>query len=234
MNELNRERLLIIAPHPDDEILGNTGLMLKVRANGGLIKVLFMTVGDSINYTDNGHSTSTTEQRLREIENVAAYIGFDYFEIPFLDHHLQLDRLPRLHLIQACEEAIADFKPTILTTSPEYDYNQDHQAVALAVAAAARPAPPNHKHLPGIVLSYTSVYTAGWFNTHGPNATFWVSLTEEEVAIKATALGMYVSQVRNSGHQRSPEEVAKTAREMGKHIGRHAAEPFISRRIIIE
>jgi len=226
MLKLKDQKLLVVAPHPDDEVLGCGGLIKKIKQAGGNVSVLYLTVGDTQDYSASGKSTSS--QRISEIKKVAKFLDFDDWEIALEgnDYHLQLDKVPQLKLISIIDKYIAKLTPTILATTQSYDYNQDHIACAKAVAAATRPAPLEDRYIPNIIMGYHSVVTAGWAQIQVPNPNFYLQLNKHDLAAKAQALGLYTSQVRENGHQRTPEAVEKIARVWGMHAGTEYAESY--------
>ena len=69
--------MLVVAPHPDDEVLGCGGLMSRIRENGGEVHVLVMTVGDTRQYG----GTSVATVRLRELKEAMKYLRIDDFNV---------------------------------------------------------------------------------------------------------------------------------------------------------
>ena len=98
---LKDKTLLVLAPHPDDEILGCGGLMAKVKALGGKVYVIMFAVG---NVKQIG-GESNTDKRTKEVEKVMAHMNVDGYEIVYMDDdiHLKLDMLPRKDLIDVIE-----------------------------------------------------------------------------------------------------------------------------------
>ena len=88
MINLRDQTLLIIAPHPDDEILGCGGLIKRIKEEGGKVYVLFMTVGTTVDYSSKGKSSY--QERIKEIEKVAKFMQYDDYAIAFPgnNHHL--------------------------------------------------------------------------------------------------------------------------------------------------
>lgn len=232
MLNLKQERLLVIAPHPDDEVLGCGGLIKRIKDSNGAVFILFLTVGDTKDYSPKGKSTRT--QRIKEIHAVAKFLKFDGYEIALEgnEYHLKLDKVPQLTLISLIEKYIQKIKPTILATTQSDDYNQDHIACARAVFAATRPMPIDDKHSPNVILGYRSVITAGWAEPYSPNHNFYLELSKKDLAAKVKALGLYVSQVRENGHQRSPKAIEKIARILGIHAGTDYAESYFIHKIL--
>src|SRR5271157_4047780 len=98
-------KILIIAPHPDDEIIGSGGLI----ANGNnKIHVLFGSVGKCRQLVT---GQTTEDVRLKEVKQVAKEAGYTY-EIMFIgEEFMQLDSLPIKQLIDKIEDCIEKVKP---------------------------------------------------------------------------------------------------------------------------
>ena len=116
--ELAKQTLLVIAPHPDDEILGCGGLIKKIKDAGGKVYVLFLTVGDTHDFSNKGLSTG--KERQKEIEKVAKFLKFDDYYLAFggNDHHLKLDLWGQKALMDMIERgssvSLEKVKPTIV------------------------------------------------------------------------------------------------------------------------
>ena len=237
MINLHKQKLLIISPHPDDEVLGCGGLIKKVKDAGGKAYVLFLTVGMTQEFTKKGHSTM--DEREKEIEKAAKFLRFDDYKIAFPgdDFHLKLDRLPQKDIMHEIERgkaiSLQAIKPTTVLTPPANDYNQDHRAATNAVIAATRPAPADTKPLQQIVLGYESVPTAEWAVSQGRNPNFFVPLTKSEMDAKIEALSLYKSQVRQYAHPRSLRSVQTLASYRGIACGTDYAEAYYIYRMIV-
>src|SRR5919197_1528921 len=146
------QRLLVVAPHPDDELLGCGGLINRVKRSGGQVYVHFLTVGDTRDYSQTGRSTR--DEREREIEEVAKFFDLDghHLALPGDEFHLKLDRLPRQRVVDIIERdsplSIAEVRPSIVLIPEVTSYNQDHRAAAQAAITALRPGPAGDRHQP--------------------------------------------------------------------------------------
>jgi len=233
---LKDARLLVIAPHPDDEVLGCAGLIHRIKAAGGKVFVLFLTLGTTADYSPQGISTSQT--RNKEIKEVMKYLRIDDFEIAFPGnkYHLKLDQLPVFDLIETIEKkskvSIANASPTILATSQVSDYNQDHSTVAKASVAATRPAPHDLKPFLPLVLSYEFAANS-WNMLNSPPPNFYVSLSKEDLKAKIKAMQIYKSQIRRGFHTRSAKTIESLAKLRGAQVGCYAAEAFYCYRFFI-
>lgn len=237
MLSLKKQILLVIAPHPDDEVLGCAGLIKRIKDEGGKVYVLFMVAGDTKEYSK--HGFTTTLERISEIEKVAKFLRYDDYKVAFLGetYHLQLDQIPQKEIIGELENgkdiSLNVIKPTIVVTAGIYDYNQDHRSVSEAVFAATRPSPDEQKPLQRIVLGCEPVVTADWWNQQARQFNFFVSLTNVDLESKLSALKMYSSQLREGVHPRSLESLRTLAKFRGVQSGSTAAEAFYIYRFIV-
>ena len=105
--------ILIIAPHPDDEVLGCGGLISRVKVEGGKVHVLCFTVGNTKQYGGYSHS----KKRIEEMNKVMKYLKVDSFNLALVGnkYHLKLDKVPQKDLIDIIEKgevSISTIKPT--------------------------------------------------------------------------------------------------------------------------
>ncbi|GAB3206551.1 PIG-L deacetylase family protein [Marinactinospora thermotolerans] len=224
-----KERILIFAPHPDDETLGCGGLMSKAKAAGAEVFVQFITVGDTADFSAAG--LSTAEERFREIKEVADFYRWDDWNIAFPgdEYHLKLDRLPRFELANAIERhsplAIAELRPSVVITPHWTSYNQDHRATAEAVHTALRPSDNRMRHHPRLVLAYEEAADQWRYEaTTSPNLL--VELTEEHLDDKITAMRLYGTQIHGHPHTRSELTLRSLAALRGMQSGVAFAEGY--------
>jgi LmbE family N-acetylglucosaminyl deacetylase len=236
MLSLHRQRLLIIAPHPDDEVLGCGGLIHRCKHEGGEVYVLFLTVGTTPDYTARGFSTE--EERRREVEHVAKLLQYDGYRFAFPgDHHLRLDALPQRELIETIENgpelSLKTIQPTLVLTTLPTDYNQDHRAAAVATITASRPQPPTYKSLQRCILHY-EIPPASWtILPDDEERTTYVELTEEDLRAKREALELYASQLKHPEAPISLHGIQTLAELRGLQCGARYAEAFSLKRLLL-
>lgn len=235
MFRLAQQKLLVIAPHPDDEVIGCGGLIKKIKDENGKVYVLYMTVGDTKDFSKKGFSSSN--ERLKEINAVAKYLEVDGWDIAFSgnDYHLKLDTLGQKELMDKIEReskvSIEKIKPTIVAFPSPISYNQDHRIVAEAVHASLRPAPQSNRHILETVLIYEEPADS-WTLKSGFEPNLFVSLTNDQLNAKITALKLYKSQLRSAPNLRSPEILKVMAEARGALCGYQLAEGYRNIRII--
>lgn len=231
--DFKKERLLVIAPHPDDEIIGCGGLISRVKKDGGKVYVLFLTVGDTKDFSSKGKSTQ--KERFSEIDKVARYLKYDKYHIAFPGdkYHLQLDKLSQKDLINEIERgkiSLEKLKPSIIAFPALDDYNQDHRATAKAAFAACRPSSSDFKFSPKMILSYEST-TSFWGFSDRKTLNFFITLTGKNLKDKLQSLKLYKSQVRNKLHPRSVDKIRSLAKLRGAIYGVEQAEAYQLHRI---
>lgn len=227
MVRLTGQKLLVIAPHPDDEVIGCGGLIKKIKDSGGQVYVLYMTVGDTKDFSKKGFSS--TDERLKEIKKVVKLLKIDGWDMAFLgnDYHLKLDLLGQKALMDKIEReskvSIEKIKPTVVAYPSPTSYNQDHRLVAQASHASLRPAPD--KHTVETVLIYEEPADSWTFKrSFEPN--FFVSLTNDQLNAKIRALKLYRSQLRSAPNLRSSQILKVWAKQRGALCGSQLAEGY--------
>lgn len=124
-------RVLVVAPHADDETLGCGGTMALLRQAGCTLRVLVVTdgaAGDPLHYVDD-----VVAVRQAECRAAIAHLGVE--DVSFLG---EPDGACRVHpgLRHALARALADFDPDWVFAPAPLDYHRDHVTVSLAVAEA--------------------------------------------------------------------------------------------------
>ena len=228
-----KQRLLVIAPHADDEAYGCAGTIAKVKAAGGSVFVIVASVGDLHHYKAEAPEVAG-ETREAELRAAMALLQVDGYEVLFRDAktHLRLDAVPRRDLIALFERdaqyAIDRVQPTVLVL-PHPSYNQDHEAVFKAGFAACRPHLRADKPFVNMVLACDAAQL-GWGDGFRPDLYVDIS---EYLSAKLDALACHSSQLRRPPDPGSIENVASLARLRGANIAVDAAEAFECHRVVL-
>lgn len=217
--------ILVIAAHPDDEVLGCAGTVAKWVRSGATAHALILGEGET-----SRHATRTAGQAaggavladLRaSAESAAQILGVASVRMrDFPDN--RFDTVPLLELVKAVEEVMVAVQPDTVLTHHRGDLNVDHRRTFEAVLTACRP------------LQGASVRTILSFET--PSATEWnVPITfaptyfediSQTLAAKLDALRKYDREMRPFPHPRSYEVIEHLARWRGATVGVAAAEGF--------
>ncbi len=128
-----KPKILVVAPHPDDEVIGVGGTLLRRKAEGAsLAWVIATTVPPEMGWSD-----AQLARRADEIRQIAGAIGFDeVFELGLPS--AQLDRVPTRDLVDAMSVAFRKFEPSELFLPHPGDVHTDHREVFEAGAACTK------------------------------------------------------------------------------------------------
>lgn len=224
-----RQRALVIAPHPDDEVIGCGATIRKIKDAGGEVHVHFLTVGHTADASETGFSSM--EERLVEIKRVAQVLGFDSYDVsmPGSDHHLRLDTVSQIDLIRIIEAegscSLDVLKPTMVLLPFAHGYNQDHRAAATATLTALRPGGSVFRQQPELVLVYEQLADL-WRAGPALDPDTFVEVSADQVAAKVEAMRTYASQDRPPPSTRSCEALESMAVYRGAQSGFELAEAF--------
>ncbi|MFI7449658.1 PIG-L deacetylase family protein [Nonomuraea sp. NPDC049714] len=217
-------KVLIVSPHADDEVLGCGGLVSRLSSTGSDVHVLYCAIDGMKHY---GLAVPTTyEQRLAEVEEVSKLLSFTY-SIAYGDRGLteRLDTLPKRDLVDLIQDHIDKREPELLLLPSGDDYDQDHAAVFAAGFAAARPIGREFgKWLVSDVMSYEMAKIQWAVKPLGRCAAF--ADIGDHLLMKLQALKAYATQYRPSPHIRSEESVRALATLRGAEMGVRHAEAF--------
>lgn len=237
MIDLKDQKVLIVAPHPDDEVFGCGGFIHRVKQAGGKVYVLFMTVGTTKDFSQKG--VSMKDERIKEIEQVAEFLAYDGYRIAFPgdEYHLRLDSIPQKDLINEIERgkdiSLQELNPTTILIPPPGDYNQDHRAVSYASLTATRPVPSQYKNLQRHVLTYEYPYGAWTYVESLRSPEVFVELQREDLEAKSRAVALYKSQLKTNKGALSVHGMQTLAYLRGVQCGMEAAEAFCVRRVLV-
>jgi LmbE family N-acetylglucosaminyl deacetylase len=217
--------VLIIAAHPDDEVLGCGGTIAKLADEGSTIHVAFLSDGVFSRTDDHANQQQKLHTRRAAAQKACDILGVNSVSFgDFPDN--RMDTVALLDITKALEELITKHRPEILFTHHAGDINIDHRRTHEAVVTACRPqcAHPVKTLLCFEVPSSTEWQLPGSAPVFAPNWFMDVSGTLER---KLAALDAYAAELRTWPHPRSRQGVEHLARWRGATIGVDAAEAFV-------
>jgi len=215
--------ILVIAPHPDDEVLGCGGTIKKHTNKGDNVYLCIVTKA----YTPDW-SKAFIENRKKEIACAKGVLGIK--EIFFLDlPTVKLDTVPQKKLNDLISNCVNKVKPEILYIPFAGDINKDHRLVFEASLVAARPKPNFSVKK---IFSYEVPSETEWGTARAkgieeifiPNEYVDISETLE---VKLKAMSCYKSELKEFPHPRSLKAITVSAEKRGSEAGLQAAEAFM-------
>jgi LmbE family N-acetylglucosaminyl deacetylase len=212
-------KTIVIAPHPDDEILGAGGTLLRRKSEGGSVAWL---IGTEIS-TAAGWSDEKVARREREIERGRSVIGFDeVFQLGFPT--TQLDRFPMGEIVAAISKIFQTFQPNEVLVPHYSDVHTDHRVLFTAVASCTK-----WFRYPSVtrVLAYETLsetdFSIGHEAVFRPNVFVDIAPYMEK---KIEAIDIYTSELGEFPFPRSHEAIRALAKVRGAASGFMAAEAF--------
>jgi N-acetylglucosamine malate deacetylase 1 len=219
---MTKETVLVIAAHPDDEVLGCGATMAKHVAQGDLVHVAIMAEGAR----SRGDTEADIEIAKLKLAAERANTHLGVSDLSFFDFpDNKMDSVPQLDVIQKIESLIKKVKPTRIYTHSPHDVNVDHRVIVSAVEAAARPQPQMQIKS---ILAFEVQSSSEWrFSGHGAFTPNWFEDVSLFWAKKMEALRHYEVEMRPWPHARSYEAVEHLLKWRGASVGVTAAEAFI-------
>jgi LmbE family N-acetylglucosaminyl deacetylase len=228
-----RRNILVVAAHPDDEVLGCGATMARLAGEGHAVHVLILADGESSRIrTDMRAAADLVGERnaaAAEANRILRTASVTIHQLP--DN--QMDSVPLLDVVRLVEAAVARCQPDTVFTHHAGDVNVDHRVVHEAVLAACRPVPGH----PVRNLYFFEVPSSTEWRPPGSATDFAPSVFVDVSAVlaqKLEALGAYRAELREFPHPRSLRAVEALARWRGATAGVEAAEAFVAGRQVIE
>jgi LmbE family N-acetylglucosaminyl deacetylase len=213
-------RVLVIAAHPDDDVLGMGGTIALHARQGDEIRILCVTDGSSTQYPDDAEIRARKEG---EALAAAAALGVsDYVHLDLPD--MRLDTLAHVDLNRVVEEHVGETGAEVVY-AVQPDVNRDHRALFDSVAVATRPVPGQTVRR---VLTYAPTSSTEW--TPAPTNWFvpnWFVDVTDTMVQKLDAFACFETESRPFPHPRNAEGLEAHARFFGATIGCRYAEPFV-------
>ena len=219
------KRVLVIAAHPDDEVLGVGGTVAKLSAQGVECHLLIVTDGSSAQYRDMDDLQSIIDAKKLETKGCADILGFKsihYGEQP----DMRLDMTPHIQINRVIESVIDEIQPDTVFTHFWGDVNLDHQNVYKSTLVAVRP-------VMGQVVKELYCYRVPSSTEWTPNKAdtmfmpnYFVDI-EKYAEQKYKAFACYSTELRDYPHPRSVQHLREIDKAAGLRVGMLAAEEFV-------
>lgn len=217
------KKVLVVAPHCDDEVLGCGATMVKFAKQGVDVYVAIVTNGNL------GAPELFSEEGTKKVraEALEAHKKLGVKETFFLDFPApRLDSIPSYKLAIAMEKVIRENAITDLYIPHRGDIHKDHRITYEACLVAARPI--NNNPVKNI-YSYETLSETEWAAPFSDEAFIPIVFNDvgSELDLKLEAFECFTTQIKNYPHPRSPESIENLARRRGATINIEAAESFM-------
>ncbi len=216
---------LIIAAHPDDEVLGCGGTIAKFSSSGIKVKVVFLADGISSRTDDSQTDLDELRRRRAACEKACLILGSEppiFCDFP--DN--KMDTISLLSIVKVIENLILEYQPETLLTHHAGDVNIDHQLLHQAVVTACR---PQFDHPVRTLLFFEVASSTEWQIPQSAPA-FMPNWFEDISAFfdqKVSGMTAYQEELREWPHPRSLKAIEALAKWRGATVGVEAAEAFM-------
>ena len=218
-------KILILACHADDEILGVGGTICRHIEKGDDVHVCVVTTplkpewDNDFKWTD-----KTILDKLQEQKIVDKYLGIT--KRHFLKHSvLELNKIGRALFNYSIQKIINKIDPDVIYTHWDGDLNYMHQLVSLATIIGVRP--------PRKTTVYMYEMESSQFARIGFKPNYYVDISDY-IGKKIEAFALYASEYRKDRHPRNAEGITTFARYRGQEVGLEYVEAFILIKEVIE
>jgi LmbE family N-acetylglucosaminyl deacetylase len=217
--------VLVIAAHPDDEVLGCGGTIARLAQEGKTVSIAILGEGITSRYQQRDAADMELIQMLhKRSHDVATLLGAqDLFMYTLPDN--RFDTVPMLDVVKIIEELIQKLAPRVIYTQHGGDLNIDHQVVYRAVLTATR---PMQGHPVREIYAYEVASSTEWaFQQFAPmfRPNIFIDIANT-LETKLQAMELYESEARPFPHPRSPQALRAIAQRWGSVVGYEAAEAF--------
>lgn len=224
IKEINK--VLIVAAHPDDEVLGCGGTIAKLISKGCKIKILFMSDGVSSRTKNIKNFSKYRKNAAKNTSKILGCLNPIFYNFP--DN--KMDSIPLLNITKKIEKVINDFKPDTIFTHFNLDLNIDHQVTSRAVITAARPQTScSVRNIFFFEILSSTEWSANTIPVSRP--TYIVNI-EKFISIKKKCLLFYKKELKKSPHSRSLDSIFYFDKLRGETNGFKYAEAFHVQKIL--
>jgi LmbE family N-acetylglucosaminyl deacetylase len=229
----NFNSVLVVAAHPDDEVLGCGGTIAKMIQSGVDVQILFLADGVySRGMSNDLVLIEELNQRRASALNACQILGTQNLIFgDFQDN--EMDKYSLLTITQKIENVIDKFQPDAIFTHHVGDVNIDHQLTHKAVVTACR---PQKNCSVKSIFTFEILSNTEWqlpSNNLAFNPSYFVDISST-LELKISALKQYSYEMRDWPHPRSIRGAQVLSNLRGSCIGTEAAEAFMVGRIIIK
>ena len=214
------KRVLVLAPHPDDEVLGPGGTVAKLVASGAVVHVVIVTKAGPPTFTEEVLQTGRREAAAAH--GVLGVQGTQFLSFPAAG----LDTVAHAEINAALLEVFTEVRPDVVFVPFVGDIHGDHQEVFASALVCSR---PGTAVTPATVYAYETLSETNWnapYLTPGFVPNVFVDISDQ-IETKIEAMRQYASQLKDFPHERSLDAIRALASLRGSTVGRTAAEAFV-------
>ena len=215
------KKVLVIAAHPDDELLGVGGTIALHSVVGDLVTCVVAAAGALKHDSVGEHGVHAQAQRAAKV--------LDVHELILLDFPDQgLDKFSLVEIISPLEKIVEKVRPDVVYLQYGYDINRDHQILFQAALVATRPM----EQFIEAIYAFDTVSSTEWAYPRSFVPDTWVDISAT-LERKIEAMACYETELRDWPHPRSLHSLRVKAESAGSQVVSQAAESFMTIRRVL-
>lgn len=225
------KNVLVVAAHPDDELLGEGGTVRRLVNAGATVRAIILAEGlTSRAMTREESDLSELAELQADARAAASVVGFESIDFcGFPDN--RMDEVDLLDIIKKVSQFVDLYRPDTIFTHHHGDLNIDHRRTCEVVLTACRPVGEySVKRIYGFETPSSTEWNYTYAEPFRPNVYFDVSETIES---KIEGMSKYRSEGAKAPHPRSPEALKALAAYRGSNVGCAYAEAFVLLREVL-
>jgi LmbE family N-acetylglucosaminyl deacetylase len=220
---MKNKKILVVAAHPDDEVLGCGAIVARLVKEG--YEAYTLILGEGITSRDSKRNVKKRKEEIKRLKKQAKeanrILGVkEVFFGDFLDN--RFDTIPLLDIVKSIEGIKSKIKPDAVFTHYEKDLNIDHQITYRAVLTATRPIKVETVRE---IYSFEILSSTEWNYPLSFNPNVFYDI-KDTIDIKTKAMNVYKSELNKHPHPRSIKGIKLNALNWGMKVGLEYAEAF--------
>jgi LmbE family N-acetylglucosaminyl deacetylase len=217
----NKKKILVVAAHPDDELLGCGGSLIKLSKKKYEIFALFFT--DGVSARDKKNKKIILNRKNNSLKSLKIMGVKNTKFLSYPDNNL--DKVSLIKIVKEIENVIFKFKPETIFTHSNVDLNIDHEIISRAVVTASRPKPNFSVKM---ILLFETLSSTEWnfyYKKKSFNPNYFIDITST-IDKKIKAAKAYKNEINAWPHPRSIKGIKNLAKYRGQSVGLKYAEAF--------
>jgi len=218
-----KKKILVVAAHPDDEVLGCGAAVARLVQEGHGVTTVILGEGVTARYSDGATGRQDQEKKRLKEQMTAAnqVLGVkDVYQLDLPDN--KLDTVSLLEIVQRLEEIKRQVRPDTVFTHHWGDLNIDHRITYNAVMTACRPLKGEPVR---DIYAFEVPSSSEWAYPRSFDPTLYMDV-EGTIMQKIKAMRCYRSEMRPAPHPRSAKSLLAIAQRWGSVSGYTYAEAF--------
>ncbi|MCA1369668.1 PIG-L family deacetylase [Bradyrhizobium sp. BRP14] len=219
-------RTLVVAPHPDDEVLGAGGTIARLASEGEEVFVAIVTEGKPPSFDP--AQTASIQAEAAEAHRALGVKETVWLRLPAA----QLAETAHAIVNGALLELVSRLSPQTVLVPFVGDMHMDHQLTFTSALVACR---PHQAEFPKLILAYETLSETNWnapYLSPGFLPNVFIDITGHLEA-KLEAMQLFASQLRQPPHERSIATLRALATLRGATVMTQAAEAFVLVRQVV-